>query len=281
MLNRSTAAAVVFAVLAAVGPAAAVAQAPAEDALRQIIEEGNPAYLDWSTALAERELIGKLYAENGYRLLWSDGEKPSTAALVLLQELRHAAGRGLDPEDYPGNRLAYLLIDLIDSGHPGVEQWALFDASLSLAALRFLSDLHYGRVDPASVGHNLTVERIRLDIPTMLAHLAGAVNVGVAIDALEPQFTHYALLKRELAHYRELAALEGLNDLPPLPAKSLKAGDVYAGAPRLERLLTVLGDMVGQPPGGELRGGQAQRGEPPGEPSVAAQTLTPPLVEAI
>src|SRR6266481_5616499 len=276
MLNRNTpvsrVAAVVVTILAAIHTTAALAQGPAEDTLRQIIEEGNPAYLDWSTALADREFIGRLYAANGYRLLWSDGDKPSTAALVLLQELRHASDRGLDPEDYPGNRLAYLLIDLIDSGHPGVEQWALFDASLSLAGLRFLSDLHYGRIDPASVGHNLTVERIRLDIPTTLAHLATAVNVGVAIDSLEPQFTHYALLKRELARYRELAAREGLNDLPPLPARSLKTGDVYAGSLKLERLLTVLGDMGGRQPPGD---------PPPGEPSAAAQTLTPPLVDAI
>jgi murein L,D-transpeptidase YcbB/YkuD len=276
MLNRSTllsrTAAVIVTILAAVHTTAALAQGPAEDTLRQIIEEGNPAYLDWSTALADRELIGRLYAANGYRLLWSDGEKPSTAALVLLQELRHASERGLDPEDYPGNRLAYLLIDLIDSGQPGVEQWALFDASLSLAGLRFLSDLHYGRIDPASVGHNLTVERIRLDIPTTLAHLATAVNVGIAIDSLEPQFTHYALLKRELARYRELAAREGLNDLPPLPARSLRTGDAYAGSLKLERLLTVLGDMPGgQPPGIE----------PPADPSAAAQILTPRLVDAI
>jgi L,D-transpeptidase YcbB len=268
---RSTRVAVLFTILAALHTTAASAQEPAEDTLKRIIEEGNPAYLDWSTALADRELIGRLYAANGYRLLWSDGEKPSPEALVLLQELRHASDRGLDPEDYPGNRLAYLLVDLIASAHPGMEQWALFDVSLSLAGLRFLSDLHYGRIEPASVGHNLTVERIRLDIPTTLAHLATAVNVSVAIDALEPQFTHYALLKRELAHYRELAAQEGLNDLPPLPAGSLKTGDAYAGTARLERLLTALGDMVGAPP----------PIAPPGEPPAPAQTLTPPLVDAI
>jgi L,D-transpeptidase YcbB len=286
MLNRSTLpsrlAAVVFTILAAVYAMAALAQGPAEDTLKQIIEEGNPAYLDWSTALADREQIGRLYAANGYRLLWSDGEKPSTAALVLLQELRHASERGLDPEDYPGNRLAYLLIDLIDSAHPGVEQWALFDASLSWAGLRFLSDLHYGRIEPASVGHNLTIERIRLDIPTTLAHLATAVDVRVAIDALEPQFTHYALLKRELARYRELAAEEGLNDLPPLPARSLKTGDIYPGTSRLARLLTALGDMRGgQPQGGEPQGSSQPGDPPPAEPPADAQTLTPPLVDAI
>src|ERR1700726_487134 len=161
MLNRSTllsrTGAGLVTILAAVHTMAALAQGPAAASLRQIIEEGNPAYLDWSTALADRELIGRLYAANGYRLLWSDGEKPSTAALVLLQELRHASDRGLDPEDYPGNRLAYLLIDLIDSGHSGIEQWALFDAGLSLAGLRFLSDVHLGRIDPSSMGHDLSV----------------------------------------------------------------------------------------------------------------------------
>src|SRR3978361_2309084 len=98
MLNRnslvSRAAVVVFTILAAAHAIAAMAQGPAEDALSQIIDEGNPAYLDLSTALAEREHIGTLYAANGYRLLWSDGEKPSAAALVLLQELRNASDRG-------------------------------------------------------------------------------------------------------------------------------------------------------------------------------------------
>src|ERR1700712_4018351 len=62
--------------------AAAQAEAPAEDALKQIIDEGNPAYLDWSTALADRARIGKFYQDSGYRLFWSDGEKPTAAAIV-------------------------------------------------------------------------------------------------------------------------------------------------------------------------------------------------------
>jgi murein L,D-transpeptidase YcbB/YkuD len=192
----------------AVAPAAhaqAPASAPAEDALKQIIEEGNPAYLDWSAASSDRDQIGKLYEANGYRLLWSDGEKPTAAAISLLQELRLAGERGLDPEDYPGNRLAYLLIDLIDAPHSGIEQWALFDAGLTRAGVRFLSDVHWGRIDPAMMGHDLSVGRIKLDIPSTLAHLATAVDVAAAVDALEPQFSHYALLKGKLSQYRALA----------------------------------------------------------------------------
>ena len=243
---------------------AALAQAPAEDALERIIEEGNPAYLDWSAAPGNRDQIGKLYQANGYRLFWSDGQKPTAAAISLLQQLRLAGERGLDPEDYPGNRLAYLLIDLIDAPHSGIEQWALFDAGLSLAGMRFLSDVHLGRIDPAAMGHDLSVGRIKLDIPTTLAHLSSAVDVAVAVDALEPQFSHYALLKKQLSHYRTLANEDGLSDLPALPAKSLKPGDDYSGAAKLQRLLAALGDAA-----------------PPAPDAPAPQSLSPPLVEAL
>ena len=249
----------------ACAPAAhAQASAPAEDALKQIIDEGNPAYIDWPGASNDREQIGKLYEANGYRLLWSDGEKPTAAAISLLQQLRLAGDRGLDPEDYPGNRLAYLLIDLIDAPHAEIEQWALFDAGLSWAGVRFLSDVHLGRVDPASVGHDLSVGRIKLDIPTTLAHLSTAVDVAAAVDALEPQFSHYALLKGKLSQYRALAGEEGLNDLPALPAKSLKPGDEYSGAAKLQQLLAALGDSPAAAPD-----------------ATPPTTLSSPLVQAL
>src|SRR5450631_3658976 len=262
--------AIIATVCASVGVAQVAAQAPAEDALKQIVAEGNPAYLDWSTALIDRERIATLYEVNGYRLLWSDGAKPTTAAIDLLHELRQAGDRGLDPQDYPGERLASLLKKLLDTPHSGVEQWALFDASLSLAGMRLLSDLHYGRIDPATVGHNLTVERIKLDIPSTLTHLASAADVAAALDALEPQFTHYALLKRQLLQYRALAAGAGSNDLPALPAKSVKPGDAYAGAAQLQRFLSALGDMPNGSPAADATSTTA----PP-------QALTPSLVDAL
>jgi len=242
----------------------ALAQAPAEDALKRIIEEGNPAYVDWSGASGDRDQIGKMYEANGYRLFWSDGQKPTVSAISLLQQLRLAGERGLDPEDYPGNRLAYLLTDLIDAPHSGIEQWALFDAGLSLAGMRFLSDVHLGRIDPSTMGHDLSVGRIKLDIPTTLAHLSTAVNVAVAVDALEPQFSHYALLKKQLSHYRALASEEGLTDLPALPAKSLKPGDDYAGSAKLLHLLAALGDAA-----------------PPAPDAPPPQSLSPALVDAL
>jgi murein L,D-transpeptidase YcbB/YkuD len=249
----------------AAAQAAAPAPAPAEDALRQIIEEGNAG---------ERDPLGELYAAGGFRLLWSDGEKPTAAAITLLQQLRLAGERGLNPEDYPGNALAYLLIDLIDAPHSGIEHWAEFDAGLSRAGMRFLSDVHFGRIDPKTLGHDLSVGRIPLDIPTTLAHLSTAVDVAAAVDALEPQFSHYALLKKQLSRYRALADEDGLNDLPPLPARSIKPGEQYAGAAKLQHLLVALGDAPPPAPGA------AAPATPP-TPAPAPAALSPELVDAL
>jgi murein L,D-transpeptidase YcbB/YkuD len=268
-------------VLSAWPASAAVAAGAAEDALKLIIDEGSPA-LEWSSTLIDRERVGKLYADLGYRLLWSEAGKPTAVAIGLIQELRRAADRGLDPDDYPGNRLAEIADGLGGPARSDEGQWALFDAGLSLAALRFLSDLHVGRIDPATVGHKLTVERIPLDLPAAVAHLADGANLAQAIDAVEPQFTHYALLKRQLARYRDLAGQTGINDLPPLPAKSLRPGAAYAGAAQLQRLLLALGDFG--------PGAAATTATPAAAAAAAATTapaastaavLTPSLVAAL
>jgi murein L,D-transpeptidase YcbB/YkuD len=220
------------------------AQTASQDALTQILEE-SPPYL--AVSANDRERAALLYRQIGYRLLWIDGGKPTAEAMSLLRELRQAGDRGLDPQDYPGDRLAALLADTLKTPHSEAKPWALFDAGLTLTGMRFLSDLHYGRIEPAAVGHNLTVNRIALDIPTTLAHLAAAVDVPTALDALEPQFKHYQLLKQQLSRYRELASEVGINALPPLPAKSVKPGDAYAAAAQLQYLLTALGDAAPQP----------------------------------
>jgi L,D-transpeptidase YcbB len=277
---RVIAAAIAIAV-AAIAPAApsqsavaqTAAQAAARDALKQIVEEGNPQYRDGPVADgdagADHERLVKLYRDNGYRLLWSDGEKPAAAAISLLEELWQSAQRGLDPADYPGNRLAHLLAGLTGATPSGTvssdpAQFAAFDTGMTLAGLRFLSDLHYGRIDPATVGNNLAVGRVNLDLPAALERVATAIDVPAALDALEPQFRHYALLKKQLSRYRALASEDGINRLPPLPAKSVKPGDAYAGAAQLQYLLSALGDAA-----------------PMSASSPAPQSLTPALDDAL
>jgi len=73
--------------------------------------------------------------------------------------------------------------------------------------------------------------------------LATSSNPATELHALEPPFLHYQLLKAVLPRYRLLAGEPGLTDLPRFKAHSLHAGERYAGAPALRRLLQAVGDL--------------------------------------
>jgi len=72
-------------------------------------------------------------------------------------------------------------------------------------SLRFISDLHYGRVTPRQLVFKLR-ETVR---PSILQRpsrgLTSAPDVAQAIASAEPAFYHYELLKAALARLQRLA----------------------------------------------------------------------------
>jgi murein L,D-transpeptidase YcbB/YkuD len=82
---------------------------------------------------------------------------------------------------------------------------------------------------------------------------------------------HYQLLEGARARYTVLAAQPDLTRLPPLPARSLAAGDEYAGAVALRTLLIAVGDLPTTP----------ATIEPPTATGTPANLLDAPLVAAL
>jgi murein L,D-transpeptidase YcbB/YkuD len=181
------------------------------------------------------------YSGAGAAALWSRDSRPSSQAEVVLRELQRAASYGLEVQDYAPDRIAALSpappAVTADTAH-----LAQFDVKLSLAALRFMSDLHYGRVDPAAAGFKLSATHQPLDLAASLIALARSADVSATIASFEPPFHHYAILKDALARYLSLAAHPQLTHLPAPPA-GLKTGGSYAGAAALRSLLLALGDL--------------------------------------
>ncbi len=182
------------------------------------------------------------YAARGDRPVWFQGTQLTRAAVNLLGEMRAAEARGLDSDDYGGNAFARAAAEL--SPRADSARILELDQSFSLRAARFLGDLHFGRVTPQAAGHDLEVPHARLDIATALSALASTSATSTVLDDYEPGLRHYALLKRALQTYRELALEPGLTDLPPLPRRSVKPGEDYAGMPALRRLLFAVGDLT-------------------------------------
>jgi murein L,D-transpeptidase YcbB/YkuD len=204
--------------------------------------QGSRAYLDPS-ALSHggMEALQSLYA-SGSPQWWSREGQETPQARALLHELENAESYGLESQDYRGGEIAQLAAAPATGGTDAAH-WARFDVRLTSAALRFIADLHYGRVTPQSAGFKLQQERGPFDMGEMLRKLAATADVPADITTAEPPFYHYGLLKTALAQYRKIAAQSSdWKQLPPPPAK-LRIGDAYAGAGVLRHMLTALGDL--------------------------------------
>ncbi|HEX8754924.1 MAG TPA: L,D-transpeptidase family protein [Steroidobacteraceae bacterium] len=164
-----------------------------------------------------RQALQAVYAP-AQPLLWISGGQPTPQALALLRILQSAEAYGLEPADYDADALMGLESSLAaadrrseeaaqpDDGTIAARRFAEFDVSLSAAALKLVSDLHYGRIDPRAAGFELGAPRPDdLDPAAVLRALARSPDLTRALSSVEPQFHHYRLLEQALARYRALA----------------------------------------------------------------------------
>lgn len=182
-----------------------------------------------------------LYAAAGASPLWVREGRVTPAAHSLIAALGQAETRGLDPRDYDAAGLDSLS-RVLGEGSP-VAAFASFDAMLTADALRYLSAVSRGRINPKVVHADFSLPTSVPDVTGTVGRLTGSTATDSIILAIEPQFLHYQLLKAALARYRTLSRDSGLLPLPPIPRR-LKPGDPYAGSMQLRRLLTALGDIV-------------------------------------
>lgn len=158
--------------------------------------------------------------------------------------MRAAADDGLRADDYEANKIIYEVIDSVTDAGADASRWAQIDLALSTVVLRWVTHLHYGRIEPWAAGFNTPVMApTHLDRAAVLSRLADTEDPRSVVSEIEPPFGHYRLLKAALPRYRALAADSALTILPPLPARSVAPGEPFEGAPALRRLLHALGDL--------------------------------------
>jgi L,D-transpeptidase YcbB len=68
-----------------------------------------------------------------------------------------------------------------------------------------LHALHFGRIDPIAVHGHLRLPREVVDLPSEFLALTSAPSPEQHLDAAEPPYVHYALLKRALSAWRAKA----------------------------------------------------------------------------
>ncbi len=131
----------------------------------------------------------------------------------------------------------------LSSGSVSESQLLRFDLALTICTMRYILDLHLGRINPQPFHAAFDFEPdIRGPSDFLRKRVMSAEDVAAAFSAVEPPFPSYRRLVKAVWRYRQLARKDDGEQLPVFKSP-VKPGDRYSGVPRLMRLLRLLGDM--------------------------------------
>jgi murein L,D-transpeptidase YcbB/YkuD len=189
----------------------------------------------------ERSDLKGLYASVDAPLWFDSAGMPTSNVRDALSVLSHAADEGLDLADYQPDLLARLA-PRAGTPVPDAADRARLDVALSASMLRYIRDLHLGRVDPRTVGFRLDAPRDPHDFPSLLRAALAGRRVRDLVDDLRPAPAQYRLLRTMLPRYRSLAADPAIAGADSLAA-TIEPGDVSDAAGVLRGILIALGDL--------------------------------------
>ena len=176
-------------------------------------------------------------------LAWISSSRPTQQALTMIHLLKSSDEKGLDPEEYDGFQWNTRLGRLEQVRPSSEADLVRFDVSLTVSAMRYISDLNVGRLNPHSLHFELSFPDKKTDLSTFLKSLsASESDLVLRVASLEPPFPTYRRTIVALQKYRELAREDDGEQLPST-GKTIQTGDSYQGVPRLFRLLRLLGDL--------------------------------------
>ena len=223
---------------------AAEALGPAgEQDLRRIVASGRLEDLQWPNFSDYGPSAKEFYEEAGYQLGWSRGGKPTPQALEMIVLLENADEKGLDRVDYDGERWQRRLTALQGATADAEAALIKFDVALTVSAMRYISDLHLGKVDPRTLHKDFDPERHKYDLGEFLRkRVTGASSVKEALAGVEPPFAGYKRTIEALQKYQSLAKEEKLDPLPQV-LKAISPGQSYEAVQKLVHRLQFLGDL--------------------------------------
>ncbi len=227
---------------AAPSASAAAAQGPGD--LGALIAASTLADLRWPNFTDYRDDVKKFYDSGGNSIAWIQNGKASPQALSMILLFQNASSKGLNPDDYDASRWDARLAKLQASVPKASDtDFAHIDLALTVSAMRYISALHVGRVNPQHFKFGLVVGPKRLDLAELLrTQVLPASDIAAVVAKVEPPYNGYRRAEEALLTYSKMASAADA-PLIPVPQKGVRPGNPFASMAALVARLRQLGDL--------------------------------------
>jgi murein L,D-transpeptidase YcbB/YkuD len=210
--------------------------------IQNLVKSGKLEGMRWPNFSDYRDWLQKFYEPTGYAPVWLQGTQLVPQAQSLIDRFKDAGKKGFDPEDYDASRWEARIHSLRDPSNASAV--ARLDVALSVCAMRYVSDLRIGRINPRHFKFGLSIEEKKYDLATFVRdRVLVASDLQAVFDEVELPFVGYRQTEQALSRYIELARTDDGEKLPDIK-KPIDPNQPYAGVPRLVRFLRLVGDLT-------------------------------------
>lgn len=210
-------------------------------ALHGIVDSAHNADLRWPDFPFYKTEVGNLYGMDDYSLVWVQNGRMRPQGVAVIELLKTANTKGLEPEDYDGPQWQARLLKLNQGASE--QDIVAIDTALTVSAMRYLRAIHCGRVNPKEFNFQLDMEGHQLPLADFIhSHVLNASDPTGEIQKLEPPFPGYKKLLALLPEYEGYASKDDGEKLQAT-TKTVLPGQPYASLARLGRFLQLIGDI--------------------------------------
>lgn len=210
-------------------------------ALHAIVDSARNPDLRWPDFTPYKGEVTKFYVSSGYGLTWIQNGQVRPQALGIIEVLKNANSRGLEPDDYDGSRWQSRISRL--GGNASEQDLVSFDTALTVSTMRYVRAVHVGRVNPKEFNFQLDMQEGQFSLADFLEiKVVNATDPAAELQKTEPPFPGYRKLLALLPVYEEYAKKDDGQKLEP-SAKTIRPGQAYPSLARLGRFLQTIGDI--------------------------------------
>ena len=210
--------------------------------IQALVADSTMEELRWPDFTDYRKHLRNFYGPNGYRPVWVVNGSPTTQALMVIGLFEAADSKGINAVDYDAGRWVPRMAAL--SGDTAI---ARFDVAVTATLMRYISDLHIGRINPRNIRLELDIESKKYYLPALVDGISKAADPMTILGTIEPPYDDYRRLQAALVRYRAIMT-DSANE-PPLPdVTKLAPGATWDGVPQLAKMLRRFGDLADEAP---------------------------------